>query len=48
MGRGKEKLYFCGFRNAFAEYFDFDVTEGCMESDGHFSFSVPKQTLYHE
>lgn len=22
--------YLCGFGNAFAEYFDFDVTEVCM------------------
>lgn len=28
--------HFGGFWNAFAEYFNFDVTKGGVKSDGHF------------
>lgn len=30
--------YLCGFGNTFAEYFDFDVTEGRVQCDGHGKF----------
>jgi len=28
-------LYFGGFGDSFAEDFEFDVTEGCVQRDGH-------------
>lgn len=32
-GGEKKIVYLCGFGNAFAKHFDFDVTEGGMQSD---------------
>lgn len=41
---GDSKAYFGSFGDAFAKNLNFDVTEGRMESDGH--FSGQKQTLF--